>query len=70
MLSLSINNVREECLAVLVRNANKMKFLGAPSNPPGSVRKSGDIIVDMTIDLLRSWNCSNSIVNMAFDTKP
>jgi len=39
-----------------------MKFLGAPSNPPGSA--------DMTVDVLRSWNCSDSIVvNMAFDTK-
>ena len=70
MPSLSINKVGEECLAVLVRNASEMKFLGAPSNPPGSDRKSWDIISDMTVDLLRSWNCSDSIANMAFDTKP
>jgi len=51
MLSLSINKVREERLAVLVRNANEMKFLGAPSNPLGAA--------DMTVDLLHSWNCSD-----------
>ena len=68
MPSLSNNNVVEERLAVLVGNGNEMKFLGVPSYPAGSDRKAGDIIADLTVDLLRSWNCSDSIVNMAFDT--
>jgi hypothetical protein len=68
MRALSNNNVMEERLAVLVGNANEMKFLGVPSYPPGSDRKAGDIIADLTVDLLRSWNCTDSIINMAFDT--
>src|SRR6218665_2567936 len=61
---LSNDNIKEECLAVLVLNANQMKFLGVPLYPPGS-RNSGDIIADLTYfaDLLRSWNCSDSIVH-------
>ena len=51
MPSPSNNNVGEERLAVLVGKA--------PSNPPGSDRKSGYIIADMTVDLLLSWNCSD-----------
>jgi len=59
MPSLSNNNVREERLAVLVGNANEMKFLGVLLYPPRLDRKSGDIIADLTVDILRSWNCSD-----------
>src|SRR6218665_3005896 len=54
MPSLSNNNIIEECLAVLVGNAYEMKFPGVPLYPPGSDRKSGDIIADLTVDLLRT----------------
>ena len=30
--------------------------------------KSSNIIADITFDLLSSWNCMDSIVNMAFNT--
>ena len=65
---LSNKNIKEERLAIVVGNAKELKFLGVPSYAMGSQRKTGDIIADLTIDLLRSWQCSDSIVNMAFDT--
>src|SRR3954471_18509945 len=68
MPSLTNKNITQERLAVLVGKANEMKFLGVPSYAPGTDRKSGDIIAELTVGLLRSWQCSDSIINMAFDT--
>jgi hypothetical protein len=56
------------CFAIVVGNAKELKFLGVPFYAMGSQRKTGDIIADLTIDLLHSWQCSDSIVNMVFDT--
>lgn len=68
MSSLSNQNVNEERLTVVVGNQRDLKLLGVPSYQPGSDRKSGDIIAELTVDLLESWGCADSIVNMTFDT--
>lgn len=68
MPSLSNKNISEERLTVLVGNAHELKLLGVPAYQPGTDRKSGDIVADLTVDLLSSWKCGGSVVNMTFDT--
>ena len=68
MPSLANKNVNEERLVVAVGSVNEMKQLGTPAYTPGTDRKSGDIISNLTINLLDSWQCKDSIVNMVFDT--
>jgi len=68
MASLSNQNVTQERLTVVVGTSLDLKLLGVPSYQPGTDRKSGDIIADLTSELLLSWNCADSIVNMTFDT--
>ena len=68
MPSLAKKNVNEERLVVAVGSVNEMKQLGTPAYTPGTDRKSGDIISNLTINLLDSWQCKDSIVNMVFDT--
>jgi hypothetical protein len=68
MPTLSNSNVLVERLTVVVGNTLELKLLGVPSYQPGTDRKSGDIIADLTCNLLSSWNCSDNIVNMTFDT--
>jgi len=67
MSSLTNRNVTQERLTVVVGDALELKLLGVPAYEPGTDRKSGDII-DLTIDLLLSWHCTDSIINMTFDT--
>ena len=55
--------VSEERLTVVVGNSHELKLLCT-----GSDRKCGAIIADLTSDLLASWNCTDNIVNMMFDT--
>lgn len=68
MPSMANKNISEERLSVLVGTASEIKLLGVPAYEPGKDRKSGDIIADLTVDLLKSWNCTDSIISMAFDT--
>ena len=71
MPSLANKNVNKERLVVAVGSVNmvnEMKQLGTPAYTPGTDRKSGDIISNLTINLLNSWQCKDSIVNMVFDT--
>lgn len=68
MPSMSNKNILEERLSVLVDNSSEVKLLGVPAYQPGTDRKSGDIFADLTGDLLSSWQCSDSIVSMTFDT--
>jgi hypothetical protein len=68
MPSLHNKNITEERLTVVVGNVQELKVLGVPSYQPGTYRKSGDIIADLTTDLLRSWHCVDSITNLTFDT--
>lgn len=68
MNSLTDQNTSEERLTVAVGNIHDIKLLGVPSYKPGTDRKSGDIISELTVNLLQEWHCQNSIVNMVFDT--
>lgn len=68
MSSLTYQNDLEERLSISVGNANETKLLGVPSYKPGTDRRSGQIISELTVNLLHSWHCADSIVNMVFDT--
>ena len=68
LLSTLLNrNVTEERLAIIVGNSKELKLLGTPAFQTGS-KNTGDIIADVIHNLLSSWQCSESIVNMTFDT--
>ena len=58
----------DERLTVAVGNTTDVKILGVPAYKSGTDRKSGDIISNLTFDLLNNWNCADSICNMVFDT--
>jgi hypothetical protein len=60
--------VSEERLTVVVGNSQELKLFGVPSYKPGTDRKCGEIIADLTCGLLTSWNCADNIMNMTFDT--
>lgn len=68
MPSLSNPHVMEERLAVLVGNKSELKLLGVPAYRPGTDHACGEIIANLTVPLLASWNCTDSIINMTFDT--
>lgn len=68
MTNLQSSVATEDRLTVLVGNSSDMKLLGVPSFKKANKQKIGEIIADLTIKLLKQWNCSNSIVNMTFDT--
>ena len=66
--SLANKDVLEERLTVLVGTADDVKLLGIPSYQPGTDKRCGDIIAGLTTNLLETWDCVGSIVNMTFDT--
>ena len=66
MTSLTDKNASEK-LCVVVGNAENLKLLGVPIYPSGK-ESSGNKIANLTLDLLNSWHCTESIVNMTFDT--
>ena len=57
-------------LAVEVGNNTGIKFLGVPAYQLGTGQKWGDLIADNTMQLLQTWNCNGSVINMTFDTTP
>ena len=67
MTSLTDKNVSEKWLCVVVGNAENLKLLGVPIYPSGE-ESSGNKVANLTLDLLNSWHCTESIVNMTFDT--
>ena len=68
MGTLTDKNVNEERLTVAVGDVNEIKLLGVPAYKPGTDRRSGDIITEKSMELLKLWDCQNSIVSMVFDT--
>ena len=68
MKSLTNQYVTEERMAVLVGDSTDVKLLGTPHYPTGSDRRAGEIISEHTMELVSSWNCTENIVNMVFDT--
>ena len=65
--SLTDKNASEERLYVVVGNAENLKLLGVPIYRSGE-ESSGNKIANLTLDQLNSWHCTESIVNMTFDT--
>jgi|SRR6218665_1777832 len=47
----------EERRTLVLGDADELKFLGVPAYQLGSHRNAGDILVDLTVDLLSSWKC-------------
>ena len=45
-----------------------MKLLGVPAIPHKSNEKTGPQIAAQSVQLLREWNCEESVVAMVFDT--
>lgn len=70
MMSLQNQQVSEERLTVAVGTKDKIKLLGVPAYKSGTAgnRNSGRKIANLTMELLDSWHCRDSIVNMVFDT--
>ena len=68
MPSLHNKYVKEERLTVVVGTRNEQKLLGTPVYKPVAGRKTGDIVAELTVDMLKSWHCEDNIVNMTFDT--
>ena len=67
MTSLTNKNASEERLCVVVGNTENLKLLDVPIYPSGE-ESSGNKIANLTLVLLNSWHCTESIVNMTFDT--
>ena len=65
MQALANKNVKEERLLMLVGNATDVKLLGVITYNTASGLASGDIIIQHTCNLLKSWN---GIVSLRFDT--
>ena len=61
-------NQAEERLTVVVGDADNIKLLGVPRFLPGMAQPTGETIATLTTELLNSWMCQQTIVNMAFDT--
>ena len=60
-------NQEEERLTVVVGDADNIKLLGVPRFLPGMAQPTGETIATLTTELLNSWMCQQTIVNMAFD---
>jgi hypothetical protein len=61
-------NVSQERLAVVIGDARSLKLLGVPSYPVTSSEAPGATIANLTFDLLSSWHCDCTIVNVTSDT--
>jgi len=68
MGTLSNKNVNEERLTVAIGDVTQIKLLGVPAYRSGTNRRSGEIITEKTMELLKIWNCQQSVVSMVFDT--
>jgi len=66
--TLADKNVKEERLTVAVGDKNEIKLLGVPAYQPGTDRRSGEIITEKSMELLKLWDCEKSVVSMVFDT--
>lgn len=61
-------NIKEERLTVAVGDVNNVMVLGVPSYTPETDRSTGEVVSELTMNLLESWKCKEAIVNMVFDT--
>ena len=70
VMSLQNQQILEERLTIAVGAKDNIKLLGVPAYKSGNAgnRNSGKKIANLTMDLLDSWHCRDSIVDMVFDT--
>lgn len=63
-------NILEQRLTVSVGTHQATKLLGTPAYPAHSSgdRQAGKKVAELTMELIETWNCCDSIVNMVFDT--
>jgi hypothetical protein len=66
--TLQNHRLTEERLTVSVGDATEMKLLGVPSYRKATDQAVGSVIADVTLKLVNEWNCTDRIVNLAFDT--
>lgn len=66
--TLKNHRVNEECMTVIIGDSTQMKLLGVPSYTEATAKSYGSIIADLTVTLIDEWQCTDRIVNMAFDT--
>ena len=59
---------KEERLVVAIGSNIQVKIFGVPSYKPGTDQRSGDIIAQALVQLLDSWKCRDTVINMTFDT--
>jgi len=60
--------VQEDRLVVAVGTNDEIKLLGAPTYASGGSGKTGVMVTQKITNLLSQWNCTNSVINMVFDT--
>ena len=60
--------MNEKHLTVAIGDENEIKFLGVSGYQSGANRRSGEIITEKTIELLKVWNCQQSVILMVFGT--
>ena len=66
--ALTDQHEHEVRLAITIGDLREMKLLGIHSYKSGTDQQAGDIISNRTCELLQSWQCSDTISNMVFDT--
>ena len=59
---------QRERLPVLLSDAGGTKLLGVPAIPHKSTAKTGDLISEVSIELIEEWNCAECVAGMVFDT--
>ena len=69
MPGLKNKNTAEDRLCVLVGDSDNVKLLGTAKYPLNHGKgQAGNVISDQTINLVASWKCAETLVNMVFDT--
>ena len=59
---------QQERLPVLLSGVGGTKLLGVPAIPHKSTEKTGDLISEVSIELIEEWNCAECVAGMVFDT--
>ena len=59
---------QQERLPVLLSGIGGTKLLGVPAIPHKSTEKTGDLISEVSIELIEEWNCAECVAGVVFDT--
>ena len=55
-------------LSILISGKGGIKLLGVPAVPYKCTEKTGPLVAEASMNLLREWNCADNITGMVFDT--